>query len=217
MSSNPFGPSFGDKPPVIQSNPYADVSANPYASPLGGHMPKPEYSGGVYRLGASKLVLHRQAALPPRCIKTGEPAETAIRKTLYWHHPALILLVFFPGILVYAIVALIVRKSMTFSFPVTYRARTKLRVCLAAGILCLIGSFAMLIGGVAMADNGGDGSFAAICGVAFLVLLVTSIVMFYLSRVVTPTKITDEFTVVKGISPEFLAGIPDWPQGSFVP
>jgi hypothetical protein len=220
MSTDPFGPSFGEKPPVVQANPFADQSANPYAAPSTGYFPppKPEYSGGVFRMYGNKLVMHRQAILPPRCIKTGEPAETAVRKTLYWHHPAVFLLVI-PGILIYAIVALILRKSMTFAFPLTYRARRKLRMRLAIGVVSLLLAFTSLFVGIALSDSnrGGDGSFAAAGVFLFLGLLVTSIVFFFLARVVTPTRITDHYTVVKGVSPAYLAGLPDWPHGTDVP
>lgn len=219
MSSDPFGPSFGEKPPVVQANPFADQSANPYAAPNTAYFPpKPEYSGGVFRMYGNKLVMHRQATLPPRCIKTGEPAETAVSKTLYWHHPALFVLVI-PGILIYAIVALILRKSMTFAFPLTWRSRRKLRVRIAIAVVSLLLAFTSLIGGMVLADSnrGGDEAFAAAGGLLFLSLLVTSIVFFYLARLVTPTRITDQFTVVKGVSPQFLAGLPDWPYGTDVP
>jgi hypothetical protein len=127
--------------------------------------------------------------------------------------------VIFPGLLVYAIVALIVRKSMTFAFPVTYQARGKLRIRLGIGLVCLVMSFVAMFTGIAMADsrNGGDGFYAFLGVLAFFGLLITSIVFLFMARLVTPTKITDQYTIVKGVSPAYLAGLPDWPYGPVVP
>lgn len=204
----------------MEANPFGDQAVNPYAAPATAYsMAQPEYSGGVFRLPGNRLVLHRQAALPGLCIKTGAPAETFVKKTLYWHHPALVLLVIFPGLLIYAIVALIVRKSMTFSFPITYQARGKLRMRIAIGAVCLILSFVAMFGGLAMSgqQNGGDGIYAMFGVLGFFALLITSIVFFFLGRLVTPTRITDQFTIVKGVSPAYLAKLPDWPYGPDVP
>lgn len=231
MSSN-FGPSFGEQPPVVQPNPMQGKpmqanpfgeqpsSANPYAAPntYGYMQAQPEYTGGVFRLNTNQLVIHRQAVLPARCIKTGEPAETAVTKKLYWHHPAFYAIILL-HVLIYAVVALIVRKSMTFAFPLTLRARGKLRMRIAIGVICLLSAIGAMIGGFTLANNQGQGGevFGVAGVILFFALFITSIVFFYMSRLVTPTKITDQFTVVKGVSPAFLAGVPDWPYGPHVP
>ncbi len=56
------------------------------------------------------LVMVPDAALPPRCVKCNGPAEepTKVRK-IYWHHPLLYLLILI-NLIVYAVVAAIVRK-----------------------------------------------------------------------------------------------------------
>jgi hypothetical protein len=220
MSNAPFGPNFSDKPPVVQSNPYGDQPINPYAAPSSDFsMALPQSSGGVFRLNG-KMVMHKQAILPPRCIKTGEPAETAVSKKLYWHHPAFFLVIFL-HVFIYVVVALIVRKSMTFAFPLTNKARGKLRMRIAIGVVCLLSAFGAMIGGFALANNqaqGGGGEVFGFAGlILFFILFITSIVFFYLARLVTPTKITDQFTIVKGVSPEYLAILPDWPYGPVIP
>ena len=69
----------------------------------------------VMRQGSKLIIaapLPRQAAiLPPLCVKCGAPADgKPVDKTYYWHHPALYVLLLSP--IIYAIVALIVRKTM---------------------------------------------------------------------------------------------------------
>jgi len=52
------------------------------------------------------------AILPPLCIKCGAPGQgKPVERTYYWHHPALYLLIFV-GLLIYVIVAVVVRKGI---------------------------------------------------------------------------------------------------------
>jgi hypothetical protein len=213
MSNQPFG----DAPPVVANNPFADQAANPYAAPTHSYeVLNPAHTVGVFRMSDNRLVVHKAAALPAVCIKTGLAAETSVRRTLYWHHPLLILLVVFPGILIYAIVALIVRKSATLQFPITYRARNKLRWRLAVGFISLLGAPICLFIGVSLAHNQSE-VFGWIGAFLFLALFINAIVFLLLGRLVTPTKITDQFCVVKGVSPQYLAILPQWPYGADVP
>ena len=87
--------------------PTAPVAVLPYASPAaaGGY-----YPDGAWREG-NVLIVRKNVALPPRCVKCGAPAEGPLMKrTYYWHDPILYILIL-AGILIYAIVALIVRKA----------------------------------------------------------------------------------------------------------
>ena len=55
--------------------------------------------------------------LPPMCVKCGAPAtDKPLVKTFYWHHPALYLTIF-AGLLIYVIIAAIVRKSVRVAVP----------------------------------------------------------------------------------------------------
>jgi hypothetical protein len=55
--------------------------------------------------------------LPALCVKCGRPAtDKPVVKTLSWHHPALYLLLLF-ALLLYLIVALIVRKTIRVGVP----------------------------------------------------------------------------------------------------
>jgi hypothetical protein len=63
------------------------------------------------------LIVPRGAAFPPNCVKCGALAEQPWRKKFYWHNPWLYLMVIFPGLLIYAIVALVVRKNIELAVP----------------------------------------------------------------------------------------------------
>src|SRR5262249_48368291 len=80
------------------------------------------------------------AALPPQCIKCGAPANgKPLVKTFYWHHPALYLVIL-AGVLIYAIVAIVVRKSIKVAVPLCaeHAKRRSIAVTLA-WVLPLVG------------------------------------------------------------------------------
>src|SRR5438105_154087 len=81
----------------------------PYATPVQYQPAGPQ---AAWREGVT-LIVTTQASLPPRCVKCNADVVDGWRwrKSLYWHHPALALMIIFPGLLIYAIVALIVRKK----------------------------------------------------------------------------------------------------------
>lgn len=59
--------------------------------------------------------------LPPPCVKCGAPANgKPVVKTFYWHHPALYLIILV-ALLIYVIVAVIVRKNIRLSVPLCAR------------------------------------------------------------------------------------------------
>src|SRR5262249_21825817 len=79
-------------------------------------------------------------ALPPQCIKCGARANgKPVVKTFYWHHPALYLVIL-AGVLIYAIVAIVVRKSIKVAVPLCaeHAKRRSIAVTLA-WVLPLIG------------------------------------------------------------------------------
>jgi FtsH-binding integral membrane protein len=89
---------------------------------------------------AKDLFVPRSASLPPRCVKCGAAAATPWRKKFYWHNQALFLLVLL-NVIIYVIVAMIVRKQMELNVPLcdehhANRKRYKLIATLML-ILCI--------------------------------------------------------------------------------
>jgi hypothetical protein len=66
--------------------------------------------------------------LPPFCVKCGQPAtDKPIVKRFSWHHPALYLLVLV-ALLIYVIVALVVRKTVRVGVPLCARHAQRRKV-----------------------------------------------------------------------------------------
>ena len=110
---------------------------------MAGFASAPAVSAVVRR--GSKLIIPaplpgQPAILPPPCAKCGAPADgKPVERTYYWHHPAIYLTIL-AGLLIYVIVALIVRKSMKVRVPLCagHVQRRSIAVTLA-WVLPLIG------------------------------------------------------------------------------
>src|SRR4051812_13069115 len=192
-------------PELPQGLPAAVV---PYATPV--QYQAMNATQGAWREG-TLLIITKQATLPPHCVKCNVhvPDGWRWRKTLYWHHPALALLVIFPGLLIYAIVALIVRKKAIVEASLCPEHRSSRNTKLALAWLTGLGSVAVLIGGIAYGGSTKNAEWAIVVGLlGFVVLLILAVVFGGMARVLAPTKIDDNFAWLKGAGPEFLSQFP---------
>ena len=157
---------------------------------------------GIWRRGAV-LVFDKMATLPDRCIRCNAPAlGTRINKTLYWHHPALALLVL-AGVLIYVVVAMVLRKSALVSLGFCELHKTRRQRLFIAGWLLFVLSFVSFF--AALAEEAGG---LALVG---LVLLIAAIVVFVLAgRFIQVKRIDDHYVWLKGISSEYLDEFPQF-------
>lgn len=92
-----------------------DNQFNPYQAPSSDVIPKTNNDAeplSCWTEGKYLVMPIGKGSLPHRCVRCNAPVDGLIKtRKLYWHHPALYLLVFV-SILVYAIAALIVRKKI---------------------------------------------------------------------------------------------------------
>lgn len=156
--------------------------------------------GGIWRDGKT-LVMQKTARLPDYCIKCGAPANGShLRKKLSWHHPALALLVLV-GVLIYVIVALVVRKSAIIDISLCEEHLRKHRTAvIVSWLICLTG-VALIV--LAIAEESGG---SALFGV--LLLFASAISAATWARVVTVKKIDDQYVWLKRIDENFLARLP---------
>jgi hypothetical protein len=168
-----------------------DEQPNPYAPP------QAETDFGA-RLAGSDQVLRREgdllvipvlgASFPARCVMCNQPGQHRLGRKLWWHPPGYYALICI-GWLIYAIVALIVRKSATFEVALCDAHAGRRRNGILLGWL---GVPACIIGGLVLID-----SAPTLAIVLFFVafgLLVTSLVMI---RLVTASRIQDGFAWLK--------------------
>lgn len=158
---------------------------------------------GVWR-DKSKMVVSKGAPLPDRCVKCNGPASgVRLKKKFTWHHPAIYILIFV-GLLIYVIVAMIVRKTATVELGLCEEHMAKhRRNVLVTSLLILLG-----VGGFVLAVIVGNNYFL-LAGI--LLILAGIIYAGGALRIVTPARIDNKFAWLKGVNKDYLDGLPQWP------
>jgi hypothetical protein len=186
-------------------NPYAPSRASLTAP---SSQPTASRSDGVTAWRNQKiLVMIPDTPLPPRCVKCNAPADepTKIRK-VYWHHPAIYLVILI-NIVIYAIVAAIVRR----------RARVAAGLCAAhkkrrrMAILITWTSFIAGVGLLAWAAGDSTGNAGVFAAAAVAALLGSILAGVIAARVVYAQRIDKSFVWLKGCGAEFLDSLPPLP------
>jgi hypothetical protein len=148
------------------------------------------------------LVMRRDGVLPHRCIKCNAPSVAPTRRyKLTWHSPwwYLVLLM---AVLLYALVALLVRKSAVVHIGLCERHQRRV----LWGRIIGWGGFALMAILVWAAVALGSGGAAV---AAFLLLLPWVIATISVNRQVLPVRIDDRYVRLKGCGPAFLGSLPD--------
>ncbi|MEQ8789152.1 MAG: hypothetical protein RIC55_22760 [Pirellulaceae bacterium] len=190
------------------------IGENPYQPPVAPAplMPAPAtvpaVEGGVWRKG-KLLVMHKRVSLPPRCVKTNRPAEMWLKRNLSWHPPILIITVL-AGVMIYVILALLLRKTAKLQIGLTREqfARRRMHQFIMWGLI--LTSFAMIGGALALNQTLGKATpIAALAG--FVLLIGAAIYGQLATRMVAPTKIDDNYVWLSGVCREYLDMLPEWP------
>ncbi|MBI5779421.1 MAG: hypothetical protein HZA49_08190 [Planctomycetes bacterium] len=162
--------------------------------------PKTEGSNLIWKSG-KLLVMHVDAKLPDRCIKTNQPANGSRKTaTLNWHPPvfyALILL----NLIIYAIVAIVVNRKATIEFGVSNEVVKKHVLIKTIGWVILSLGVIVFVWGLAVMSP-----------FAFLGLLtvIIGLIPITLAKFVSAAKIQDDYVWVKGVSHDYLNDLPEW-------
>ncbi len=190
---------------------------NPFASPAYGGSPFQtgavpdlviEEHAGLWREG-SLLVMHRNARLPDRCVKSNQPAHGRLRRKLQWHHPAIYLLILV-ALLIYVIVAIVMTKRATIYIGLSEEWFVRRRRAIATAWLMALAGIGSFVGGIALVDQHPQAGWLILLG---LVLVLAGAVWGIVkATLVTPKRITDEHIWLKGVHPDFLAELPRLPN-----
>lgn len=160
------------------------------------------------------LVMEKWATLPPVCIKTGEPTDRVLKQRMTWHSPLYYLLVL-ASPLIYLVVALVIRKTATVHIPLARHRITRRRLWIATGFLGFFASVGLFVFGLSLMDLHNETAGSITLLIAILVFLLSLVVPSFASRVASPAKITEHLVVIRGASPEYLSGLPEWPYRPF--
>jgi hypothetical protein len=193
---------------------------NPYQSPEYGGADaelKPVVpEGGVWRRG-NLLVMHKQAVLPDRCVKTNAPAQgSRLKRTLRWHAMWVYLTILMHP-LIYIIVALMLQKRAVIYIGLSQPRLNRLRRTTVIAWVLAAGSIGMMVLGAVLADmddfrRNSPAPVLVFLGTAFLVIC--AIYGLIGTRTVSAKWITKDYIWLKGVHPDYLAELPEWPESS---
>lgn len=190
----------------------ADAAAGPpglpmpvlaYATPLGTGI----NAQGIWRDGG-KLITTREAVLPQYCVKCNAPADGFYgQRKLYWYHPALALLILL-NLLIFAIVAMILRKKATLMVGLCRRHHKRRLWLIATTWFFVLAGIVIMIGGPVEGMELREEWLVMAGLLGGLVLLIAALVAGLMARVLVPTKIDDRYAWFKGCGNEFLSQFP---------
>ena len=178
---------------LMTGNPFATPSADAYST---ASEMLPSSGEEIWRAGTT-IVMGRHARLPDFCIKTGAPATRRLNRKLYWHHPAVYLALLI-NVIVFAIVAFAVRKSVAIEIPLSeeaVRARSK----------WIWMGWGMGLGGIGLVFGALVGEYFGLILVGLVVFLFGVSVGRIGSRLLWPSKIDDHYVYLKGAKEPFLS------------
>jgi hypothetical protein len=185
-------------------NPFASPSTVECAAPVAAEEWQTKC---LYRQGRL-LVMHKKAVLPDRCVKSNRPAAGRLKRKLSWHHPVLYILVV-SDIVVYVVLALLLRKRATIDVGLSDEWFRKRRRAITAGWTLFIGGLAMLIVGIASAAQHRWVAIAIPLGL--FIALAGTIYGLRVAGIVRAKQVTNHFIWLAGVHPDFLASLPIWP------
>lgn len=155
------------------------------------------------------LVMRKDAQLPDRCIKTNRPANgKRFRANLYWHHPAIYLLILI-NLLVYAVVAIVVRKKAIVYVGVTEEILQKRRRAIAIAWSVGIIGFFLLFSPLFFQSETLSNQLILL---GFILILGGLIWGMVKATIVTATRINDDYIWIRGACKEYLASLPLWQE-----
>ncbi|HMC10161.1 MAG TPA: hypothetical protein VKH44_02680, partial [Pirellulaceae bacterium] len=181
----------------------ASEPVNPYASPQidGGYSPRQQLGfDGLWRHG-DVLVMHKQAPLPPICVKSGQPATEWLRRDLQWY-PWWVVWTTFVALPVYIILVLVLSQKATVMIGLTreWGNRRRIRMLVTAGIVAA--GIAIAVVGFFAASGDGDRYELAfvLIPIGLLAGLVGGTAFGqYACRLVWPKRISGQFIWLHGV------------------
>jgi hypothetical protein len=159
-------------------------------------------AGGLWRT-KNQLVTRSEIEFPDRCVRCNAPANGyRLKRQLYWHPPAYFLFILL-NLVIYAIVAVCVRKKAIVHIGLCdkHRVRRKWGI-----VVCWIG----VLGGFGMIISGAVGGAGIVALIGIVLLLGAAIYGGITGARISAARITKENVWLKGVNKDFLAELPEW-------
>jgi hypothetical protein len=117
------------------------------------------------------------------------------------------------SLLIYVIVALIVRKKAVVQIGLTQQWRSRRRRGIAVGWLIALGGVGLMFSAAAVSDR--DLAPFVVIGGILCTLVIGPIYGLLRSQMISPKRINDDYAWIKGVHPSYLAELREFPgEGS---
>jgi hypothetical protein len=161
-------------------------------------------AGTMLWRSAKVLVMTPEAQLPDRCVKCNAPAAgRRLKRRLYWHHPAVYLLILC-SLLIYVIVAIVIRKRAVIDIGLCERHFARRKLNLWISWMMALGGVVSIVAAIAY-NNGWLGLTGGV------LLLAAAIYGLATTQMVSAKRIDQNHVWVRGACREFLDTLPAWP------
>lgn len=173
-----------------------------YATPV-----QPMVATAAWRRG-DQLITTRTISLPDACVRCNQPGVKRFRKDLYWHEPWIYLLIL-PGLLIYAICAIALRKKATVECSLCpAHAKKRMTRILITWLIVLAAIGCWVLAAMGMNDAFGRAyrdMSALFIPLGILVVIGAAVYAAIVLPILKPKKIDEQYAYLKGAGPEFLA------------
>jgi hypothetical protein len=167
----------------------------------GANIPAKDHT--AWREG-KKVVARNETSLPARCYKCNhEVASPPLTRKLYWH-PAWYYLFIFFNIIIYAIVAMIVRKKATLKIYLCERHAQRRKNFIIGGWSGAALAIIVVITGISL-------NLGWMIALGFVGLLAAIIIGIAGAQVARPARIKGDTIWLTGSGKEFIASLPPMP------
>ena len=164
---------------------------------------------GVWRDG-DMMVVARGASLPNRCVSTNVPAEARLTKAYSWHPQWVYALLISP--IFYFLFAMILRRKSTIELPLSQRVRDVHRKGIIGAWICALLGIALIAFSFTLRSRLDTFDLQMILGFSgLLIAIFGTIICLGFAKLGTPVRIDKTHTWLKGVNPEYLATLPEWP------
>lgn len=162
---------------------------------------------GVYR-DKGRLVVEHGAVPPDRCVYCNAPGVWRKKRKFYWTPPWVYLFIFC-NLIVLVIVALVVRKTLSFEVVLCgeHAARRRRNLGIAWGLF----GAALVTGVASFAVSGRDDLFVAAWITAVCLALAAAIVGVRAASMLSPRRIGNRAGQFSRAGEEYLSRLPEWP------
>ena len=164
---------------------------------------------GVFRRGR-ELIMHKHTQLPARCIKSNEPVDHWLNRSLSWH-PRIVYALIVLGILPYALVALITQKKAKIRVPMSTAVVKRRRQKILAAWLFALAGIGTVVAAIINAKKGNEATIGWLLIAGFTTTIVAAIYGVIASNPIKVMKINDSHIWLRGFHPDYLDALPEWP------